>query len=127
MEKKYSEGMPSVHLGFESFWAWLQDHYNCIVRAGTPDVILYDRDEYHWRLSEPMDEGALIQLCKGKGTVGEMMIFPNRVTYVQSSELHGDEFLFELVYEDEEGRDIPYFIVLLHGYEEEPPAGQWMN
>ena len=56
-----------------------------------------------------------------------MMIFPNRVTYVQSSELHGDEFLFELVYEDEEGRDIPYFIVLLHGYEEEPPAGQWMN
>src|ERR671935_111677 len=28
-------------LSFGAFWTWLQAHPNCILRAGTPEVVLY--------------------------------------------------------------------------------------
>jgi len=31
-------------LSFQAFWTWLQAHPNCILRAGTPEVVLYDDD-----------------------------------------------------------------------------------
>ena len=37
-------------LTFPKFWTWLQGHVNCIVRAGTPEVVLFDHDDFHWTL-----------------------------------------------------------------------------
>jgi len=37
-------------LSFDKFWAWLAGHANCIVRAGTPEVVLLDHDDFHWTL-----------------------------------------------------------------------------
>ena len=63
--------LTSVTLSFENFWAWLQAHSNCVLRAGTPEVVLFDHDDYHWHMSAE-DEGVLlVQLIRGKELVGE--------------------------------------------------------
>ena len=36
---------PNV-IPFEKFWSWLQVHPNCILGAGTPEVALFDDDEF---------------------------------------------------------------------------------
>ena len=28
-------------MAFQKFWTWLQGHVNCIVRAGTPESVLF--------------------------------------------------------------------------------------
>ena len=33
---------PPFTLPFEKFWNWLVTHPNCILRAGTPEAVLYD-------------------------------------------------------------------------------------
>ena len=45
-------GMPvTTTLPFEKFWMWLQAHANCILRAGTPEALLSDPEDYHWHLA----------------------------------------------------------------------------
>src|SRR6266545_790694 len=83
MPQSRAEGLP-VTLPFEKFWAWLQGHSNCIVRAGTADMLLFDHDDYHWHLASDQEENALlVQLVRGKDLVGEMVVMPNEITYVQ--------------------------------------------
>ena len=43
--------MEPTTLSFEDFWQWLLEHHNCILRAGTPETILYDEEEFHWNLT----------------------------------------------------------------------------
>lgn len=105
-------------LPFETFWNWLVRHPNCILRAGTLDALLFDDEDLHWHFAS--DGPALfVQLIRGKRMMGELVIDPERVTYVQGfTEERENEFAFELISEGETERVAAYFFVLTHGYDE---------
>lgn len=88
-------------LTLERFWKWLQEHPNCLLRAGTPECFLYDHDALHWTLDEDPDHNLLIQLTLGKQVVGELIVEAQEVLFVQASPDPDAEepgrFLFELV------------------------------
>ena len=110
-------------LPFEKFWAWLQGHSNCIVRAGTPDAVLFDHDDYHWHLAQDQEENVLlVQLVRGKELVGEIVVLSNDITYVQCEQADGEEYAFECVVETEATREVAYHFVLTHSYEDERPS-----
>ncbi len=105
-------------LPFEEFWQWLTHHANCIVRAGTPESMLFDHEDFHWHLAAD-DQGTLIvQLVRGKALVGELVIFGNEVSYVQCEAGEGDETLFELIVESSSNKDMAYHFVMAHGFDE---------
>ncbi|HSN27645.1 MAG TPA: hypothetical protein VLT45_15240, partial [Kofleriaceae bacterium] len=70
-------------LTFDKFWKWLAGHANCIVRAGTPEVVLLDHDDFHWTLLDEDDHTQVVQLARAKDLVGELLVFPAEVAYVQ--------------------------------------------
>jgi hypothetical protein len=108
-------------LSFRVFWDWLGTHPNCILRAGTPEAVIFDDDDLHWHFATAVDDGApVVQVLRGKRLLGELILVPEQVSYVQGSagEEEG-EFLFELISETEDDRFAAYFFVLTHGYEEE--------
>ena len=35
-----------VTLTFDKFWTWIQAHPNCILRAGTPESVIFDDDDF---------------------------------------------------------------------------------
>jgi len=107
---------------FDRFWRWLKHHPNCIVRAGTTDVWLYDQDELHWHLDEDADRSPTVQLVRGKQLLGELVLDVRDALFVQvTPEGEGSEaqFLFEVV---GGGREEPYAVyhfLLAHGFDEE--------
>jgi len=109
-------------LPFEAFWSWLLGHPNCILRAGTPEAVVYDDDDLHWYFAA---EGRYLvaQVLRGKRPMGELLLDPEQVTYVeaQAGDQEG-EFVFELIAETETERVAAYFFVLTHGYEDEDEA-----
>ncbi|HRR56982.1 MAG TPA: hypothetical protein P5057_08430 [Acidobacteriota bacterium] len=108
-----------VTLSFESFWGWLQGHSNCIARAGTEDAVFYDDEEFHWHFGEVEDLKS-VQILSGKRLVGEFYMDPERVSYVQILPAEsGEEWVFELVEETEDGRYTAYVFVLVHDYNEQ--------
>jgi hypothetical protein len=120
----------TLTLSFEKFWTWLQGHSNCILRAGTPEVILFDHDDYHWHLAAERDENLLlVQLVRGKDLVGEMVIISSDISYVQCDRGEGEEFVFECVVEGEAARDAAYHFVLSHGFDEAEatPKSRWTH
>lgn len=108
----------NVTLGFEEFWGWLQAHPNCIIRAGTPEAILYDDEDLHWHFTAEGPETFVVQLIRGKRLLGELLLIPSEVTYVQGLPGEEQEHLFELVSEAEDERMVAYHFVLAHGYDE---------
>jgi hypothetical protein len=116
-------------LPFEKFWPWLQAHANCILRAGTPDVILFDHDDYHWHLAAEDEATLLVQLVRGKELVGEMVLVPGDIAYVQAAEAENDEVMFELIAESAQAREVAYHFVMAHGYDEAelPSARRWTH
>jgi hypothetical protein len=56
-------------LSFEEFWRWVVAHPNCVIRAGTEEVFLYDLEEFHWYFTEEPDKTPLVQLIRGKQLV----------------------------------------------------------
>lgn len=107
-------------LSFESFWNWLVTHPNCILRAGTPDAVLYDDEDLHWHFAAEAGGTLVIQVLRGKRFVGELLVDPEPVTYVQAVPSdREDEFHFELIEESENDRIASYFFVMAHGYEDE--------
>src|SRR4051812_6827952 len=86
-------------LMFDRFWRWLLQHRNCLVRAGGADSCLYDQEDFHWQLEEDPDRNAVIQLCRGKVPVAELVVDAREVLFVQSMPEEGDRgaFIFELV------------------------------
>src|SRR5207249_10511232 len=70
-------------LSFQAFWTWLQAHPNCILRAGTPEVVLYDDDDLHWHFAVEGDDTRVVQLIRGKTLVGESVVAPGDIAYVQ--------------------------------------------
>jgi hypothetical protein len=112
-------------LPFTKFWTWLQTHPNCIVRAGTPEVVIFDDDDLHWHFGHEDDGTLLVQVIRGKKLLGELAIAPTDVTYVQVEPGEGEEFRFELLSESETSGAPGYHFVLSHGFdEEEAPEGR---
>ncbi len=111
-------------LPFETFWSWVVTHPNCIVRAGTADAVLYDDEDLHWHFAAEGPERLLVQVLRGKKFVGEILLDPESVAYVQGGPgEQEEEYLFELISETETDRWAAYFFVLTHGYEDQPPTG----
>lgn len=107
-------------LPFEAFWSWLVAHPNCILRAGTPEAVLYDDDDLHWHFASEGPDTLLVQVVRGKRLMGELLLDPAHITYVQgvAGEQEG-EFVFELISETETDRLAAYYFVLSHGYDVE--------
>jgi hypothetical protein len=120
---KATEQTPII-LSFEEFWLWLEGHTNCIVRAGTPEAVLYDDDDLHWQLVLESGDTRVVQLLRGKTAVAELLIHPADVTYVQGElgDVEG-EYIFELISESERDRVATYHFVLDHGFDQAPGAG----
>ena len=107
-------------LPFDIFWAWLMGHPNCILRAGTPEAVLYDDEDLHWHFAKEEPETLVVQVLRGKLLVGELLVAPEQIAYVQgvpSDQEH--EFVFELITESEVERYPAYFFVLIHGFDDE--------
>ncbi|HEX9735568.1 MAG TPA: hypothetical protein VGG06_26680 [Thermoanaerobaculia bacterium] len=117
---------PPFTLPFDSFWQWLVSHPNCILRAGTPEAVLYDDDDLHWHFAS-YDGGTFgVQVLRGKRYAGEIYLDPEQVAYVQGVPGEADgEHEFELISETETDRTVVYFFVLAHGYEDDTePSGR---
>lgn len=107
-------------LSFDSFWNWLVGHPNCILRAGTDDVVLFDDDDLYWHFTVDPEGERVVEVLRGKRLVGEIVIDPQRVSYVQPVEgEQPDEYPFELVAADGDDRRVAYYFVLTHAYDEE--------
>ncbi len=105
---------------FEDFWRWVITHPNCILRAGTPEAILYDDEDLYWNFANEGSSLLLVQVLRGKRLVGEMLIDPVPISYVQALPPERDsEYPFELITENEESTFPTYFFILAHGYDEE--------
>ncbi len=111
---------PPFTLPFETFWNWVVTHPNCILRAGTPEAVLYDDDDLHWHFAGEGATTLLVQVLRGKRLIGELLMEPEQVTYVQGVQgQREEEHVFELIVESEKDRVVAYFFVLAHGYESE--------
>jgi hypothetical protein len=114
---------PPFTVPFESFWTWLMTHPNCILRAGTPEAVLYDDEDLHWHFAAEAPNTLLVQVLRGKRLLGELLLDPGQVAYVQGlPPEREDEHVFELVSEDGPERVAIFFFVLVHGFEDESGA-----
>ncbi|MCB9654281.1 MAG: hypothetical protein H6729_09165 [Deltaproteobacteria bacterium] len=103
-------------LAFDAFWAWLQKHPNCILRAGAGDVVVFDHDEHHWSFGVDPDGGVLyVQCLRGKQTIAEVSLHIEDVAYVQSHLADEDEWFFDLC---DQNQQVLYYFVLSHGFED---------
>ena len=111
---------PPYTLSLEAFWSWIVLHPNCIIRAGTPEAVLYDDDDLHWYLGPESDDTLLVQLLHGKRAIGELFIDTRQVAHVQAlpGERQG-EHLFELISTAAGEPFSPWFFVMIHGMDEE--------
>ena len=110
-------------LSFETFWQWVLQHVNCILRAGTPDTLLFDDEDLHWHFSVDA-QTVFVQVIRGKRLMGEMAIDTSRVAYVQAlPEEPEGEFAFELVSEEGTELQAAYFFVLSHAFDESEIPG----
>jgi hypothetical protein len=111
----------------EQFWRWLKDHPNCILRAGTPESFLYDHEQVHWHLGEDPDRNLVIQLIWGKQVIGEMVIAPRDVLFVQAAPDGESEepgrFIFDLIGGSKDEPYPLYHFQMAHSYEGELPHG----
>ncbi len=119
----------ALSLPFDKFWTWLQAHANCILRAGTPDAVIFDQDEYHWHLASEEETTLLIQLVKGKELIGEIVVLAAEIAYVNCVPGDGEEFVFECVVETPAGREVAYHFVMTHEYDAEdaPSTRRWTH
>lgn len=111
--------MEMTTLSFETFWLWLQNHGNCILRVATPDAVIYDDDDLHWWVGVE-NNLHVAQVVRGKRLRGEVIIDPERVSYVQAlGEQAEGEYAFELVSESESERIAAFQFSMAHGLDEE--------
>lgn len=103
---------------FDTFWKWMSGHVNCILRAGTAEVVLFDHEDFHWTILEEDDQTRVLQLARGKELVGELVVFPAEITYVQMDPTeHEGEWMFECITEGENAREVAYHFVMAHEYQ----------
>ncbi len=107
---------------FERFWRWLQAHRNCILRAGGLDAYLYDREDLHWQLEEDGQKNPIVQLCRAKDVIAELLLDVRDVLFVQSlpeQEGESGNVLFELVGQPEGEPVALYHFLVEHGFTDE--------
>lgn len=107
-------------LPFQTFWPWLVSHPNCVLRAGTPEAVVYDDEDLHWHFATEDGDTLLVQVLRGKQMMGEILVHPSQVAYVQG--YAGDEegeYFFDLVSEEAGEPGYAWFFVLSHGYDEQ--------
>lgn len=115
-------------LKFDRFWKWLREHPNCILRAGTEEIWLFDQEELHWHLEEDAHRNPVVQLISGKRVFAELVMDVRDVLFVQAThagaglqgELQNGEqaTLFEVVTSTEGEGFAPYHFLLAHPFEE---------
>ncbi|MCK7595697.1 hypothetical protein M0G74_00260 [Microbulbifer sp. CAU 1566] len=106
----------------QEFWPWLADHCNCILRAGSPDSILYDDEDFHWRFAQENQQTLLVQLVRGKRLVGEIFVEPELISSVRATPGDKDEVIFDLMAEADGQEQVLYYFVMAHGFDDsEPP------
>jgi len=108
-------------LTFDSFWRWLAEHRNCVLRVGSNDVVLMDNELLHWDFFDEDDGRAVVQAIIGKSLVGEVIIERSEILFVQASldlESPGSQaWNFELIGGPKD-ESFPLFSFLLtHGME----------
>ena len=121
-------GQAAGTLPFEEFWTWVQTHYNCILRAGSLDAVLYDDDASHWRVTPLDGEQWLVQLCRGKHVAAELVVTAALVSYVQYYESEAGEYCYELIREGAGDRECLFYFTLTHTYDGVPEGeSNWVN
>jgi hypothetical protein len=66
-------------LAFAVFWEWLITHPNCILRAGTPEAVIFDDDDLHWHFATAVEDGTpVVQVLRGKRLLGELLLIPEQ-------------------------------------------------
>src|ERR1051325_7758001 len=76
-------------LPFDTFWPWLQTHPNCILRAGTPETVVYDDDDLHWHFAAEGSDTRVVELLRGKKLIGDIVVGLADVAYVQQVDGEG--------------------------------------
>ena len=112
-------------LKFDRFWKWLREHPNCILRAGTEEVWLFDHEELHWHLEEDPNRNPVVQLIAGKRVYAELVMEDRDVLFVQATPegTGGDQAtMFELITGAEGGTFAAYHFLMAHPFEEEQQA-----
>lgn len=108
-------------LTFDQFFRWLQDHRNCVVRAGSADVMLMDSELTHWDFFDEDDGRAVCQLILGKALVGEILIERSDVLFVQASpdieQAQAGHWMFECFGGPKDDAYPVFVFVLSHGME----------
>ncbi len=120
----------SAPLTFDAFWRWLSEHRNCLLRVGSPDVVLMDHELAHWDFFEEDDGRAVVQCIIGKSLVGEVLIERTEVLFVQASpdleSPNSQAWNFELI-GGSKTENFPLFSFLMsHGMEGSPSGGHTM-
>lgn len=115
-EKEVSTGVQT--LSFERFWDWIQLHPNCIIRAGSGSTVIFDDEDFHWHFALEGRETYLVQMIRGKRMIAELLIEAQDVAYVQHQVGEHDEYLFDLIAEGADRRDVVCHFVVTHGFEE---------
>jgi len=110
----------SVQVSFGEFWSWILRHPNCILRAGTPEIMIYDDLDFHWLLGRDEREVPNIQLYHGKRPMADFFLVEEAVDWVRGfpSDLEG-EYIFELVHQEDGNSFVSYFFVMSHGMDED--------
>lgn len=117
----------AVTIPFDRFWSWLQVHPNCILRVGTREIVLFDDDDLHWHFSSEQDGALLVQLMRGKRALGEVLLAPGTVSYVQAAPTETpDEHGFDLF---GDGPEPVFQFVMAHSYDPEElgATGRWVH
>lgn len=114
-------------LKFDRFWKWLREHPNCILRAGTEEIWLFDQEDLHWHLEEDASRNPVVQLIQGKRVLAEMVMDVREVMFVQATPegeptAHEQPTLFELVSDAGEERFGAYHFLVAHGFDQEGQA-----
>ncbi len=109
----------SLQLSLKDFWAWLLRHPNCILRAGTPEVMVHDHEDFHWILWKDESDTRNVQIFRGKRPVAEFFVIEETVDFVRgfAGEVEG-EFIFELIVMKGAESFVSYFFVMSHGLDE---------
>jgi len=108
------------NLSFEDFWSWINAHPNCILRAGTPEAVLYDDEDLHWHFAAEGEDILLVQLIRGKRLLGELYVQPEQISFIQAvAPEREDEHVFELISEAGDRPYAAYYFVMTHAYEDE--------
>ncbi len=119
----------SRSLSVEEFWAWLQLHYNCILRAGGPGFVFFDQADVHWHLGTDPDGILFAQVIRGKETTAELYFNPGDVHYVQTTAGEEDQVLFECLGGPEGSQAVLCHFLMTHDYDskELPTARTWTH